>query len=320
MATMATQQHRAGGTDERRAVRRRWCPGAACGLLAVLLATAPAAAAEPTPRLAQRSLVVALKPDKNPDAMVAEKAALAAYLSQALGVPVEVIIPLAGATIIEGFANGTVDLGYLSSSEMLLAGERGVATLLLAGEIDGQTHYESYWLARADAPYAGVADLRGRPVAFASKTSTSGYRIPLADLYAKGLLAPGQAPEAFFGAGHVWFGTGYVSAVERVLNGDAAAAAVSDYVLDGDKHLSPEQRAQLKVVARQGPVPTHVIAVRSSLPAADRDAVRDALEAMNDGSHAALRDRVFTSRLVRVDADRHLAPLVEANRAIGEGS
>jgi len=289
-------------------------------LMLAALAVAALAGAEGTPRVGQKTIVVALKPDKNPDQMLAEKTALAEHLGAALGVPVTVIIPLAGATIIEGFANGTIDLGYLSSSEMLVARERQAATLLLAGEIDGQTHYQSYWLALADAPYAGVADLRGQPVAFASKTSTSGFRIPLWDLHAKGLLRPGEAPEAFFGAGNVWFGSGYVSAVERVLNGDAQAAAVSDYVLDGDKHLSAAQRQRLQVVARQGPVPTHVIAARASLPAADRAALRAALEALNAAPNTALRDRVFTSRLVRVDPDAHLAPLVEAMRVTGEGA
>ena len=56
-------------------------------------------------------------------------------------------------------------------------------------------------------------------------------------------------------SGHVWFGSGYVSAVERVLSGDAEAAAVSYYVLDKDKHLTVEQRQKLRRLAEQGPCP-----------------------------------------------------------------
>jgi phosphonate transport system substrate-binding protein len=205
-----------------------------------------------------KKIVVALKPDKNPDQMLEERKALQDFLSEKLGKPVEATIPISAAVILEGLANGSIDLAYLSASDMLTAQKNKSAEILLAGEIDGKTTYQSYWLALKDKPYDSVEDLRGKPVAFASKTSTSGYVIPLFDLKQKGLI---QSPDAqeFFGSGNVWFGTGYVSAVEKVLNGEAEAAAVSYYVLDKDKHLSAEQRARLKKIAEQGPVPTHVI-------------------------------------------------------------
>ena len=78
-----------------------------------------------------------------------------------------------------------------------------------------------------------------------------------------------------------------------MLNGQAEAAAVSYYVLDKDKHLTVEQRAKLKKVAEQGPVPTHVIAVRSSISEADRDTLRKALETMNEKENEELRDKAL---------------------------
>ena len=211
------------------------------------------------------------------------------------------IVPLSAAVILEGLSNGTIDLAYLSATDMLNAMNQHTATILLAGEIDGKTSYQSYWVTLKDKPYQSVADLKGKPIAFSSKTSTSGYVIPLWDLRQKNLISDSGKAEEFFGAGNVWFGSGYVSAVERVLNGDAEAAAVSYYVLDKDKHLTAEQRQKLRRLAEQGPVPTHVIAIRSGIPDADRTALRDALIAM-DQENSELRDRVFTSRLVEVDA------------------
>ena len=250
-------------------------------------------------------VVVALKPDKDPDQMMQERKTLSDFLSKKLGKPVEVIVPLSSSVIIEGFANGTVDLGYLSATDMVAAQKRNAGEILLAGRIDGQNSYKSYWLALKEKPYGKVEDLKGKRVAFASKTSTSGYLIPLWDLKQKGLLTEPK-PEAFFGEGNLFYGTGYVSAVERVLNGEAEAAAVSYYVLDKDKHLTVEQRAKLKKVAEQGPVPTHVIAVRSSIPAADREQLRLALESLNEGANTELRDKVFTSELVEVNPAEHL--------------
>jgi len=281
--------------------------------LAAILAQPSRASAE----VGLEKVVVALKPDKNPEQMLQERKTLSDFLARKLGKPVEVIVPLSSSVIIEGFANGTVDLGYLSATDMVVAQKKNAGQILLAGEIDGHNWYQSYWLALKEKPYNKVEDLKGKPVAFASKTSTSGYLIPIYDLKRKGLLTKPD-PEAFFGAGNLFYGTGYVSAVERVLNGQAEAAAVSYYVLDKDKHLTLEQRAKLKKVTEQGPVPTHVIAVRSSISEADRDTLRKALETMNEKENTELRDKVFTSKLVPVNPDEHLRSIREALDFLGD--
>ena len=281
--------------------------------VALLLTLASSALAQ----LSVPKVVIALKPDKNPDMMQQERKTLSEFLSSKLGKPVEVIVPLTSAVILEGMANGTIDLGYLSATDMINARKRNIADILLAGEIEGNNWYKSYWVSLKEKPYDGVDDLRGKPIAFSGKTSTSGFLIPLWDMKQKELLDKADA-EAFFGKGNVWFGTGYVSAIERVLNGEAEAAAVSYYVLDKDKHLTAEQRAKLKKVAEQGPVPTHVIAVRSSIPANDREALRKAVDSMNEPANATLRDNLFTSKLVPVDAEKHLGPLRDALKFTGD--
>lgn len=264
---------------------------------------------DPNSTSALPRIVVALKPDKNPDQMLAERDAAARFLSDKLGRPVEVVIPLSAAVINEGFANGTIDIGYLSANDLINAKD---AELLLVGEIDGKTTYKSYWLALKDKPYSSIEDLRGKPVAFASKTSTSGYIIPLSDLRRKALISEKADPEEFFGKGNVFFGTGYVSAVERVLAGDAEAAAVSYYVLDENKHLNDDQRAKLKKIAEQGDVPTHIIAIRKSLAGAEREKLKAALLLLNDAENVELRNKLFTSKLVEADREAHLKPLREA--------
>jgi len=254
-------------------------------------------------------VVVALKPDKDPDKMFSERTALAEALGAAIGRPVKVIVPLSSAVIVEGLSNGSIDLGYLSATDMVNARKINAADVLLVGEIDGEPHYESLWIALADKPYKLIADLRGQPIAFASRTSTSGYLIPLLDLKNAGLIS--TKPEDLFGKGNVWYGTGYMSAVERVLAGGAEAAAVSDYVFEKDKHLTPEQKARLRVVDSQGPVPTHVLAISKRLSPGAREQLLKAVENFSD-KNPTLRDAVFTSRLVECDADAHLLPVVNA--------
>jgi len=255
------------------------------------------------------TIVVALKPDKNPDAMLAERESLSKSLSKILGREVRVIVPLSAAVIIEGLANGSIDLGWLSATDMVHASKGDAAELLLVGEIDGKREYSSLWLCLAEKPYGSVGDLRGKPVAFASRTSTSGHLIPRLDLKKRGLID--KDPEEFFGAGNVWFGTGYMSGVERVLAGEAEAAAVSDYVFEKDKHMSPEQKKRLRILARQGPVPTHVLAVSKRLDPAARQALQAGLLEFA-AADPALCNTVFTSPLATANAGEHLRPVVEA--------
>jgi len=262
-----------------------------------------------------KEVVVALKADKNPDQMVKERASLENELSNSLKVPVKVLIPTSSAVILQGFANGTIDAGYLSSLDMVNAERVGAAELLLAGRIKEKTSYESLWLVKKASTYQKIEDLKGKSISFASRTSTSGYLIPYWDLINKKLLSAKQDPSTFFGDGNVWYGTGYVSAIQRVLDSTAEAAAVSDYVYFGDKHLTSEQKNQLRVLQKQGPVPTHVIAVRKSLSDTHKKAIREALIKLN--SNPKLRDQVFTSELVEVDSKQHLASTREALELTG---
>ncbi|PTY05391.1 hypothetical protein DB346_02160 [Verrucomicrobia bacterium LW23] len=295
---------------------------AGTALCASLLATSafaqstPAAASDekkPAAPAAVTRFVIALKPDKNPEGMIAERGKLSAYLKEMLGREVEVIVPLSGAVIQEGFKNGTIDLAYLSATDLVMARKNDAASLLLAGIIDGKPYYQSYWVVLKDNPAKSIEDLKGKPVAFASRTSTSGCIVPTYDLVKRKLISAETGdPEEFFGKGNVFYGTGYVSAVEKVLTGEAQAAACSYYVLDKDKHLTLEQRDKLRMLQEQGPVPSHVLAVRTTLSAEDKAALKKALLTLNDPANTALRDQLFTSALAEADEEQHIGQLKQA--------
>jgi phosphonate transport system substrate-binding protein len=258
-----------------------------------------------------KEIVIALKPDKNPDQMISERKALETELSKSLNHKVKVIIPTSSAVILQGFANGTIDLGYLSSLDMVNAENAKAAELLLVGRINGKTSYESMWLVKAESKYSSVKDLKNKPVAFASRTSTSGYLIPYWNLIKLSLLQEKQDPATYFGSGNVWYGSGYVTAVQRVLDGTAEAAAVSDYVFDQDKHLTADQKSKLKILQRQGPVPTHVIAARKSLSPDQMLELKKAL--LQFGKiNIELRDKVFSSEIIDSKSLNHLASTREA--------
>ena len=260
--------------------------------------------------LSLKQLVIALKANKNPEKMLAEKESLQKYLSEKLARQVKVIIPTSSAAIVESFKNGTLDIGYLSSTDAARNLDDTAASILLIHLKNGNPHYNSIWLSLKDKVYGSIEDLKDKPVAFASHSSTSGFLIPTWDLSKRGLVGPNKALTDYFA--QTIYGTGYVSAVEKVLNGEVEAAAVSDYVYKGDnKYLSDEQKAKLKIVQEQGPVPSHTICYRLSLSAADRDVIRQTLLGMNE-DNPELRDKVFNGELVAVNPEEHLKITREA--------
>ena len=224
--------------------------------------------------LSIRTLNIALKPNKNIQAQRVDEKSLGQALEKVIGIPVNISTPNNKTIIEAGLANKTIDVGYVSSSDAISFADNEVAEVLVAGQhesVDAQgnkykgPYYFSVWLTLKDRPYKSIADLKGKKIAFSSRTSTSGYLIPCWDLIKKGIIPEGGSLKDFFGENNIFFGTGYVSAVEQVLEGKAEAAAVSYYVYEKDKHLERVQREKLKVIQRQGPVASHTFCARMSL-------------------------------------------------------
>lgn len=270
------------------------------------------------------SVNIALKPNKNIQAQREDENTLGEALSKRIGLSVKISTPTNKSIIEAGLANKTIDIGYVSSSDAISFADNEVAEILLAGQHEGLdpdgvtykgAYYYSVWLTLKDRPYKSISELKGKPIAFASRTSTSGYLVPCWDLMKRGLINEGGSIEDFFGKGNVFYGSGYVSAVEQVLNGKAEAAAVSYYVFDKDKHLTSDQRAKLKVIQRQGPVASHTFCVRTSLPPKDRELIKESLLKIVE-EEPDLCQSLFGGMLVSVDPVKHLEAPREAKKKV----
>lgn len=270
--------------------------------------------------LSIRSLNIALKPNKNVQAQRADEKSLGQALEKVIGIPVNITTPNNKTIIEAGLANKTIDVGYVSSSDAISFADNKVAEVLVAGQhesVDPEgnnykgPYYFSVWLTLKDRPYESIADLKGKKIAFSSRTSTSGYLIPCWDLIKKGIIPEGGSLKNFFGENNIFFGSGYVSAVEQVLEGRAEAAAVSYYVYEKDKHLELAQREKLKVIQRQGPVASHTFCARMSLSSKDRKIIKDALIQIVEDK-PELSQSLFGGTLTSVNATEHLKAPREA--------
>ena len=260
--------------------------------------------------LSLKKVIVALKATDHPEKLLAVKDELENFLSEKMKRVVEITIPTSPASVTESFRSGKIDISYLSPTDAARNLELGTASVLLARTENGKAHYQSIWVCKKEKEYSSVADLKGKPVAFASRSSEPGYLIPAWDLANRKLIGSGVALTDYFA--QVLYCNGDASAAGKVLSGEAEAAAIADYALQGGTEaLSEGQQTQLKIFQEQGPVATGVLCVRSSLSSTDRKLLEEAFLSMN-ADNPELCNRAFRGKLEVVNEREHLKVILEA--------
>lgn len=273
--------------------------------------TATQAAEAPT------QLTFAFQRQKDPAKLKEDADALGAKLQEALGIPVSVVVPTAYSATVQALISNRADVAYMSSLPYLLAKREADIEILLVEERDGKTAYDSILVVPKDSPIQSIDQLRGKRMAFTSATSSSGYVFPYAYFVEKGFLEAGAKPDTFFG--QTSFAGGYDQALTAVLRGQADVAAVSFYTMEGptaDKYLPAEDRAKLRVLARIPNVPTHLIAVRSTLPADTKAKVKQTLLDLAKNEPERLADVYGASRFVEA-GEEHVRAAEDALKRTG---
>ncbi|TXD36013.1 phosphate/phosphite/phosphonate ABC transporter substrate-binding protein [Lujinxingia vulgaris] len=259
-------------------------------------------------------LTFAFQPQENPEGLELDAERMAEFIEEQTGYEVEIFLPTNYSAVVEALRSDNADVAYFSGLPYLVAHENAGAELLVVEERGGNPFYYSQWYALADSDIESIADLKGRSIAFTSPTSTSGYLFPLGKVIDEGHLTADQDPTEFFS--NVTYAGGYQQALLALVNGTVDAAAASDYALE--QYLDEEQRAKVKVIERQGPVPTHGIAIRGDLPQEVKDKVRDALLALNEPENAELLKSVYGAEsLIERSHDEHVGELQRMRDLVG---
>lgn len=277
--------------------------------LPVVLTWATAAfAADPA------TLVVAFQPQENPGRLQLNAEAMTKFLSTELGMPVKIYLPTDYAAVVEALRAGHAHVAYFSAWPYMLAHALANAEVLVAEQRAGNSFYYSQWYARKNGPVHSLAEAKGKRAAFTSPASTSGYLFPYAKLVEEGLLEKRGDPAKYFS--HVLFAGGYEQALKALVNGQVDVAAASDYAFG--QYLSNEEQAQIEVISRQGPVPTHCIAVKADLSPALKKKIESALLKLNQPDHKELLKSVYgAEKLVPVTHAAHTAALAHALEQTG---
>lgn len=289
--------------------------------------TANANSNQQTPRLLAQKLknLTIIFPSRADSTDLQTKAnAVAAFVSKEIGIPVKAQIGDDTAAV-EALRANRADVAFLSSRPALKAEQLANARLHLAEVRDnysGRYTYNSVFvvpnksnLKSKNTAKATLEQLRGKKMAFTSPTSGSGFIFPVSELVKQGFVPNRDRMDGFFS--QVTYGGNYSKALQAVVRGQADVAVVSEYALFAP-YITAEEKSQLRVLHKISGVPAHGIAIDDDVPAPEREKIIAALQKLNQPQNNQLLRNLYNStELVRVDHNRHLAPVREALQRIG---
>ena len=144
---------------------------------------------------AEGTLNVQFVPTNNDGSMEAKTGPFADYLSEKLGMDVNVSLATDYSTIVEAMASGKVDLGIMPPAAYVQARNLDAAEAILSSQlvkydedteepIEGEytSTFKGEVLVKADSDMESLEDLKGKKIATLSPNSASGYIYPVAEM------------------------------------------------------------------------------------------------------------------------------------------
>ena len=136
----------------------------------------------------------------NTETADATTADFSAFMTNLLGIPVNVTVATSYNAIVEAMESGTVDVGIMPPATYVQAREMGVARAVLSSvltDYDQETEllipgtsvgsFKAEVLVRADSGITGYEGLAGKTIAYLGASSASGYIYPVAEMKMAGI-------------------------------------------------------------------------------------------------------------------------------------
>ncbi|MBO9463419.1 phosphate/phosphite/phosphonate ABC transporter substrate-binding protein [Labrenzia sp. R5_0] len=207
-------------------------------------------------------MTLAFIPQENPEKLLGDIKVITGWLSEQMSVPVTGFVTFDHAAAVEALRNGDADISFMGALPFVLAEDQLGAVPLLSEVYRGQPSYSGRVFVRKDSGIETLADLKGRDIAFADPVSESGYIYPLDLFVREGLIADAADADSFFG--RKFFAGGYQQAMQAMANGLVDASGASQYA---DLFLTPDQQAEVRVLAESEQIPSHAVIARPGLDA-----------------------------------------------------
>ena len=152
----------------------------------------------------QLPLRVGLVPNQAPDKIKAQYEPFRKYLSDTLGIPVELFVASDYAGVVEAMANDKLDVAYFGGLTYVQAKQRAKIHPIIT-EIDEETQTSNYYsliIVPSDSTVQSTVELKGKVFAFGDISSTSGSLYPRFMLDKAGIKVPSDLKNVVYSGGH----------------------------------------------------------------------------------------------------------------------
>ncbi len=259
------------------------------------------------------TITIGFIPVEKADELTPKAEALEVFLENRLGgIDVEIVVPTAYETIIEGMRFGHIDAAFMDTGPAWIIHSRTGAEAVLAEVVNGKVNYQATIWAKVDNDsIQSLEDTLGKRVAFTSITGSSGFVRPMGTLVTSGyvniqgddIIALKKALIDSFES-HTFAG-GYKAALEMLLNDNVDVAFGSD--MGPQKYLDEADQAKLRVVTTIGPVPSHVFMVSADMSDSTKAALVDAMIQLNyEDNNAILQNLYGAEALLPTTTEMHI--------------
>ncbi|RJP18589.1 MAG: phosphate/phosphite/phosphonate ABC transporter substrate-binding protein [Candidatus Abyssobacteria bacterium SURF_5] len=184
---------------------------------------------------------------------------LADYLSHKLGERFSVKLKLFSAYIevCRALADGSINAAFLGSYAYTTVSD--VVDVIARPDYHGISMYRGLIFVRADSGIKNLAQMRGKRLVMAGRTTTAGYVFPLYHFKQQGI----QDYRAYFSQAN-FVGT-HDDVILAVLHREADVGAAKDLILRMFMKENPELESAFHILEKSPPVPNNAFVVRKNL-------------------------------------------------------
>jgi len=221
-------------------------------------------------------LKMGLIPADDADEMLRNYEPVKEYLSEKLGVPVEIQVTSDYTAAIEAMRAEHIDMAWFGPFSYIIAANVAGAEAIVNGvkESTGSATYKSVIVANVDSGIESLEDLKGKTFAFVDPASTSGNLIPRKVLIENGIDPDNDFSTSFYAGTHN-------AVLYAVSNGKVAAGATGDNVYQRMVETGEIDLEANIIIYESDPIPGSPIVVREGLSAEFKDKIQQALIEMD---------------------------------------
>lgn len=247
------------------------------------------------PSSEKRVLRVGLVPNQAPDKMKAKYEPFKKYLSEKLGVEIELFVASNYAGVVEAMANDKLDMAYFGGLTYVQAKKRAAIHPIVT-DVDSETKTTKYYsliITPVDSQIKQLTDLKGKTFAFGDVSSTSGSLYPRFMLDKAGLKVPDDFANVIYTGKH----DATALAVE---NGKVDAGGLEGRILNKLIQEGKIDRTKIRILAKSDPIEGYPWVVSDKL---DKELEKKIVEAFLNMSDQDLLKLMKAERFEKVTAD-----------------